>query len=131
MPLAVLRTSVARAHPLSCPQANANLLSVPPYALGFVSTILFALASDRLCMRGPFIILGMGLVIVGYIVLITPVSFAAQYSQSLFIYCKYMPAAKQADVVALHLCVIGCCPCIATCITWVGNKYVLESSECC
>ncbi|KZV89876.1 MFS general substrate transporter [Exidia glandulosa HHB12029] len=89
---------------LGATNANANLLSVPPYALGFVSTILFALGSDRLCMRGPFIIFGMSIVIVGYIILLTPVSFGVQYF-------------------ALHLCVIGCCPCIATCITWVGNNF--------
>ncbi|EJD38877.1 putative MFS nicotinic acid transporter Tna1 [Auricularia subglabra TFB-10046 SS5] len=89
---------------LGATNANANLLSVPPYAVGFVSTVLFALASDRLCMRGPFIVLGMSIVIIGYIVLLTPVSFAAQY-------------------IALHLCVLGCCPCIATCITWVGNNF--------
>ncbi|KAH7096100.1 putative MFS nicotinic acid transporter Tna1 [Auriculariales sp. MPI-PUGE-AT-0066] len=84
--------------------SQANLFSVPPYALGFCSTIIFALLSDRVMMRGPFIILGMGITIIGYIILLTPQSFAVQY-------------------VALHLCVIGCCPCIATCITWVGNNF--------
>lgn len=59
--------------------ANANLLSVPPYVLGFITTLLVALASDKLMLRGPFIMGGMSIVIVGYIILINDVAIGVKY----------------------------------------------------
>ena len=69
---------------------------MPPFAAGFISTILFALLSDKVAMRGPFIILGMTITIIGYIVLLTPQSFAVQYG----IYSLLCLVACQADVVS-------------------------------
>jgi MFS transporter, ACS family, DAL5 transporter family protein len=62
--------------------ANANLLSVPPYVFGFITTLLVAIASDRLLRRGIFLIGAMLTVIVGYIILITNVSAGAKYCAS-------------------------------------------------
>ncbi|KAF9506091.1 hypothetical protein BS47DRAFT_463665 [Hydnum rufescens UP504] len=84
--------------------ANANLLSVPPYVFGFITTLLVAIASDRLLRRGIFIIGAMFTVIIGYIILITNVSAGAKYF-------------------ALFLCVGGVSPCISTSITFVGNNF--------
>jgi len=84
--------------------ANANLLSVPPYVLGFITTIVTALISDKLCVRGPFIIGWMTIVIVGYIIIISDVSAAVKYF-------------------AVFLTVAGVSPCISTCITWIGNNF--------
>lgn len=39
--------------------ASANLLSVPPYVLGFITTIATAFISDRYGFRSPFIIFWM------------------------------------------------------------------------
>ncbi|KAF9512561.1 hypothetical protein BS47DRAFT_1345338 [Hydnum rufescens UP504] len=84
--------------------ANANLLSVPPYVFGFITTILVAIASDRLVQRGIFIIGGMLAVIVGYTILIANVSTGVKYF-------------------ALFLCVGGVSPCVATSTTLIGNNY--------
>jgi hypothetical protein len=55
--------------------AQAQLLSVPPYAVAFVTTIGFAMWSERVGQRGPFIIAGSSLAIIGYIILLSnPVS---------------------------------------------------------
>jgi len=84
--------------------ANANLLSVPPYVFGFITTLVVAIVSDRLLQRGVFIVGGMLIVIVGYIILISNVAIGAKYF-------------------ALFLCIGGVSPCIATSITFIGNNY--------
>lgn len=48
----ILRTVAA----MGFTNAAANLLSAAPYALGFISTLATAVVSDRLGVRGPFII---------------------------------------------------------------------------
>jgi hypothetical protein len=72
--------------------ANANLLSVPPYALGFITTILVALASDRLAKRGIFIVGGMTAVIVGYIILLCDVAVGVKYCKRL--HSEFRPRCK-------------------------------------
>jgi hypothetical protein len=62
--------------------ANANLLTVPPYVFGFITTLLVAIASDRLLQRGIFIIGGMLTVVVGYTILIANVSTGVKYCMS-------------------------------------------------
>lgn len=83
--------------------ANANLLSVPPYVLGFITTLAAGWYSDKILQRGVFIIGFMIITIVGYIIQLCDVSPGAKYF-------------------AIFLCVGGVSPCIATCITWIGNK---------
>ncbi|KAF9506094.1 hypothetical protein BS47DRAFT_1353318 [Hydnum rufescens UP504] len=82
--------------------ANATLLSVPPYVFAFITTLSVAIASDRLVQRGIFIIGGMLTVIVGYAILIANVSTGVKYF-------------------ALFLCVGGASPCVATATTLIGN----------
>jgi len=84
--------------------ANANLLSVPPYVFGFITTLVVAIASDRVLRRGIFIVGAMFVVIVGYIILISNAAIGAKYF-------------------ALFLCVGGVSPSIATSITFIGNNY--------
>jgi len=84
--------------------AVANLLSTPPYVLGFITTLGTAYISDRMRLRGPFIIFWMTVLIIGYIILIT----CPKPSVSYF---------------AIFLSVAGVSPCIATAIVWVGNNF--------
>ncbi|TFK66245.1 MFS general substrate transporter [Pluteus cervinus] len=51
--------------------AQAQLLSVPPFVIGCVGTISVGFLSDRLNLRGPFIIAGAFVSLVGYIILDT------------------------------------------------------------
>ncbi|KAF8316359.1 MFS general substrate transporter [Clavulina sp. PMI_390] len=99
--LALFTPSIIAA--LGFTNANANLLSVPPYVLGFITTLLVGWYSDRVVKRGPFIIGGMLITIVGYIIQLCHVSAGAKYF-------------------GIFLCVAGVSPCISTCITWIGNN---------
>lgn len=51
--------------------AQAQLLTVPPYAVAFILTLSVAIASERLQIRAPFIIGGAAFAIIGYIILLT------------------------------------------------------------
>lgn len=84
--------------------ASANLMSVPPYVLGFLTTVASAFVSDRLLVRAPFIVFWMGIVTVGYIILL----------------CDVAPGVKYF---ALFLTVSGSAPSIASCITFIGANY--------
>ncbi|PWN52676.1 MFS general substrate transporter [Violaceomyces palustris] len=84
--------------------ARANLLTVPPYVLGFITTNAVGYFSDRRARRGASIALAMSFVVVGYSILISPASFVVKYS-------------------AIFLVVAGVSPSIATAITWIGNNY--------
>jgi len=83
--------------------AAANLLSAAPYALGFITTLLTGLLSDRMALRGPFLVGWMVVVVTGYGILISDASVAVKYF-------------------AIFLTVAGVSPSIAVSITWVGNN---------
>ena len=51
--------------------AQAQLLSVPPYAFAFILTLTVAILSERLKLRAPFIMGSSGFAIIGYIILLT------------------------------------------------------------
>lgn len=83
--------------------ANAQLLSVPPFVAGCICTILVGIYSDIYKLRGPFIIAGTFVSLVGYIILYAHLSPAASY-------------------VGTILAVIGVYPTIAVAITWAGTN---------
>jgi cyanate permease len=62
--------------------ANANLLSVPPYVLGFITTLAVGYLSDRTMRRGWFIIGAMIVTIVGYAIQLSDASIGAKYCES-------------------------------------------------
>lgn len=99
--LALFTPSIIAA--LGYTNANANLLSVPPYVLGFITTLLVGWYSDRTLKRGVFIIVCMVITLIGYAIQL----------------CDVAPGVKYF---AIFLCVGGVSPCISTCITWIGNK---------
>ena len=51
--------------------AQAQLLTVPPYAVATVLTIIVAIASERTRKRAPFVLASSSLAIIGYIILLT------------------------------------------------------------
>lgn len=81
-----------------------QLLSVPPFILGSISTLFVAITSDRKRIRGPFIITFSAIAIVGYILLCI---------RSLGIAVKYFGACVVG---------IGIFPCLATSLAWLTNN---------
>ncbi|KIJ18602.1 hypothetical protein PAXINDRAFT_167193 [Paxillus involutus ATCC 200175] len=60
--------------------ANAQLLSVPPFVAGCLCTILFGIYSDKHKLRGPYVIGGAFVSLVGYIILYTQSGPGASYA---------------------------------------------------
>jgi len=58
-------------HSLGYSAANAQLLSIPPYVVACIFTILTGYISDKLNLRGPFLVGGAIVAIIGYTILIT------------------------------------------------------------
>ncbi|KAJ6594269.1 major facilitator superfamily domain-containing protein [Mycena capillaripes] len=82
--------------------AQAQLLVVPPFALGCVATILVGFYSDKYNSRGPFIIGSCFVALVGYIVL----------------YTTKAPGAGYAGAI---LSAVGVYPTIAVDLAWAGS----------
>ncbi|OAP62100.1 hypothetical protein AYL99_04303 [Fonsecaea erecta] len=51
--------------------AQAQLMTIPPYAIAFFLTIALAVLSERYCRRTPFILMSSSLAILGYILLLS------------------------------------------------------------
>jgi len=51
--------------------AQAQLLTVPPYAIATILTVVVAIVSEKTHMRAPFILASSSVAIIGYIILIT------------------------------------------------------------
>jgi MFS family permease len=83
--------------------ANAQLLSVPPFVAGCIATILVGVYSDKCNLRGPFIIVGAFVSMVGYILL-------------------YCDGRAGPSYVGACLCAIGIFPTIAVDLAWVSSN---------
>ena len=83
--------------------AQAQLLSVPPYAFAFILTITVAILSERLKIRAPFIMSSSGLAAIGYIILLTETRPGVAY-------------------VGTILAAGGIYPAIAIMISWPANN---------
>lgn len=73
--------------------ANAQLLTVPPYAVGTVTSITAALLAERYNSRAPFIIVGCSLSIIGYILLLSDHTTGIQYLGTFFVAAGIFPSA--------------------------------------
>lgn len=73
--------------------ANAQLLTVPPYAVATILSICVALLSERFQTRAPFIITSCGLAIIGYILLLSDHKVGVQYLGTFFVCAGIFPAA--------------------------------------
>ncbi len=51
---------------------KSQLLSVPPFFCAGISALIVAILSDRKIVRSPFIIIGLFIAIIGYILLAVP-----------------------------------------------------------
>jgi cyanate permease len=66
-------------HDLGYSAARAQLLTVPPFVCSCISTIIVGIYSDKLDTRGPFILLGEVVSLIGYIVAYTTSTPGAGY----------------------------------------------------
>ncbi|EAU90945.1 hypothetical protein CC1G_02332 [Coprinopsis cinerea okayama7 len=82
--------------------AHAQLLTIPPFVAGCIATIVVGVYSDKLNLRGPFIIGGCLVSMVGYIVL----------------YTQTRPGVSYVGAV---LTAVGVYPCIAVVLAWAGS----------
>lgn len=64
--------------------AQAQLLTVPPYAFAFITTITLAVLSERTHRRAPFIVGSSAFAIIGYIILLTSPKPGASYTGIFF-----------------------------------------------
>lgn len=80
---------------------QAQLLTTPPYALAFITTMVTAYFSDRYAQRSIFILFWLMISISGFILLIAVDNIKVKYF-------------------ALFLSTAGISPCIATCITFLS-----------
>lgn len=83
--------------------AHAQLLTVPPFVAGCIVTIVVGFLSDRYKLRGPFIICGAFVSLIGYIVL-------------------YTQTAPGKAYVGAILAAVGVFPTIAVDLAWAGGN---------
>ena len=72
--------------------AQAQLLSVPPYAVAFVLTLSVAVASEKFKIRAPFIMGSASLAIIGYIILLSARKAGVSYVGTIFAAAGIYPA---------------------------------------
>lgn len=64
--------------------AQAQLMTIPPYAIAFVLTVTFALLSQKYERRAPFILASSSLAILGYILLLSDPRAGVSYLGTIF-----------------------------------------------
>ena len=83
--------------------ANAQLLSVPPFACAGVSTLILCFFSDRANMRGPFVVFCATISMIGYII-------------------AYTTSQAGPGYVALMFAASGAFPGVALLLAWAGGN---------
>ena len=90
-------------HDLGFSAANAQLLSVPPFLLAGFSTYIVSTWSDRVNLRGPFIVTCALVSIIGYIIAYTTTTPGPRYTAAIIAAC-------------------GAFPCIPISFAWAGGN---------
>jgi hypothetical protein len=90
-------------HDLGYSAANAQLLSVPPFACAGVSTIIMCFFSDRANLRGPFLVLCSTISMIGYII-------------------AYITSHPGPGYVATVFAASGAYPNVALLLAWAGGN---------
>ena len=72
--------------------AQAQLLSVPPYAVAFIVTVGFAVWSERVGQRGPFIVASSCIAVIGYILLLSDHESGVSYLGTILAAAGIYPA---------------------------------------
>ncbi|KAI0032908.1 MFS general substrate transporter [Vararia minispora EC-137] len=83
--------------------ANAQLLTIPPFVLGCFFTVLVGIYSDRLKLRGPFFIVCCTVSMVGYII-------------------AYTTSKPGPGYAAVIIAAIGVYPTVAVILAWAGGN---------
>jgi hypothetical protein len=89
---------------------TAQLFTVPPNFLAFLSVIIFAWTSDKIKMRGPLILVGLTLAAVGYIMQIASGSNGIKYAGTFFV-------------------AIGAFPCSPLVLAWLANNLAPHTTK--
>ncbi len=90
-------------HDLGYSAANAQLLTVPPFVCSCIFTIAVGIYSDKLKARGPFILLGDVVSLIGYIL-------------------AYVTSTPGAGYVATIIAASGVYPTIPIILSWAGGN---------
>jgi len=90
-------------HDLGFSAASAQLLSVPPFVCGCITTVTVGIYSDKMNVRGPFVVGGAAVSMVGYIIACSTVRPGFGYA---------------AAIIAAS----GVYPTIAVLIAWAGGN---------
>jgi len=83
--------------------AGAQLLSIPPFVCGCISTVVIGVYSDKMNLRGPFVMLGAGVSMIGYII-------------------AYVTSTPGPGYAAAIIAASGAYPTIAVNIAWAGGN---------
>jgi len=82
---------------------QAQLMSIPPFGCGCISTIVVGIYSDKMNLRGPFVVLGAVVSIIGYTI-------------------AYVTSEPGPGYVAAIIAASGVFSTIAVNIAWVGGN---------
>jgi len=83
--------------------ARAQLLSIPPFVCGCISTVIVGIYSDRMNLRGPFVVLGASVSMIGYIL-------------------AYATSKPGPGYAAAIIAATGVFPTIAVILAWAGGN---------
>ncbi|KZT63322.1 hypothetical protein DAEQUDRAFT_680573, partial [Daedalea quercina L-15889] len=83
--------------------AISELLTVPPYVCGVITLIVFAVSSDMLKMRSPFILAGLLMCLIGFSINISDAAMGVKYFGT-------------------FLCVSGAYAALPGVVAWLGNN---------
>lgn len=102
--------------------AQAQLLSVPPYAAAFILTLAVAILSERTRLRAPFIISSSLLACIGYIILLsTPTSTSNSH------YSHGKPGVSYLGTI---FAAAGIYPAVAITLSWPANNVSGQTKRC-
>jgi hypothetical protein len=90
-------------HNLGFTAAASQLLSIPPYVCGCILTVIIGIYSDKMNLRGPFIVLGASVSMIGYII-------------------AYVTSKPGPAYAATIIAASGAFPTIAVFIAWAGGN---------
>ena len=81
-----------KVHDLGFSAGTAQLLSVPPFLFGGIFTYIVSVWSDRVNLRGPFIVAGALVSIIGYIIAYTTSTPGPGYAAAIIASCGTYPS---------------------------------------
>lgn len=89
--VAVALFTPTKVHDLGFSANNAQLLSIPPFLLGGISTYVVSVWSDSVNLRGPFIVAGALVSMIGYIIAYTTSEPGPGYAAAIIVACGSLP----------------------------------------